>query len=122
MDKSEARGLLNEERERLDQQIRRAEAEAVRDPSEIDPSDREQLGADAASNLYDREMAATTLSYLREQLAEVDAAFERLDKGTYGISEVSGKPIPDERLRVRPTARYLADEQQQFERGVRTNG
>jgi RNA polymerase-binding transcription factor DksA len=37
-------------------------------------------------------------------------ALTRIEEGTYGISSVSGKPIPIERLRAIPTATKLVDE------------
>lgn len=54
---------------------------------------------------YDRAQAQALLSRARADLEEVDAAFARLDAGTYGICEVCGRPIPGERLEARPTAR-----------------
>jgi DnaK suppressor protein len=54
---------------------------------------------------YDRAQAQALLVRARADLAEVDAAFGRLDAGTYGICEVCGRPIPGERLEARPAAR-----------------
>jgi DnaK suppressor protein len=54
---------------------------------------------------YDRAQAQALLVRARADLAEVDAAFERLDAGTYGICEVCGRAIPGERLEARPAAR-----------------
>ena len=54
---------------------------------------------------YDRAQAQALLLRARADLAEVDAAFERLDAGTYGICEVCGRAIPGERLEARPAAR-----------------
>jgi len=54
---------------------------------------------------YDRAQAQALLVRARADLTEVDAAFERLDAGTYGICEVCGRPIPGERLEARPAAR-----------------
>ncbi|GLZ51067.1 TraR/DksA C4-type zinc finger protein [Actinomycetospora sp. NBRC 106378] len=54
---------------------------------------------------YDRAQAQALLARARADLAEVDAAFARLDAGTYGICEVCGRPIPGERLEARPAAR-----------------
>ncbi|MCW2974715.1 MAG: transcriptional regulator, TraR/DksA family [Thermoleophilia bacterium] len=42
-------------------------------------------------------------------LAEIDAALERLDAGTYGICEVDGTPIDFERLQALPWARTHAE-------------
>ncbi|AKU98723.1 C4-type zinc finger protein, DksA/TraR family [Labilithrix luteola] len=48
----------------------------------------------------------------RGLLAEIDRALAKLDAGTYGVSELSGRPIPIERLRVLPWARLTADEEE----------
>ncbi|WP_018330665.1 TraR/DksA family transcriptional regulator [Actinomycetospora chiangmaiensis] len=54
---------------------------------------------------YDRAQAQALLALARADLAEIDAAFARLDAGTYGICEVCGREIPGERLEARPAAR-----------------
>ena len=40
-----------------------------------------------------------------DQLAEVDNALGKFDKGTYGVCEICGQPIPLERLEALPQAR-----------------
>lgn len=40
----------------------------------------------------------------RRELEEIEAAERRLADGTYGVCAVCGKRIPDDRMRVRPTA------------------
>jgi DnaK suppressor protein len=45
------------------------------------------------------------------QLAALERAEQRLAAGTYGLSIDSGKPIPDERLEVLPTAERTAKEE-----------
>jgi DnaK suppressor protein len=52
----------------------------------------------------------------RRLLAEIDRALAKLDAGTYGISELSGRPIPIERLRAVPWARLSAEEEERRER------
>ena len=42
-------------------------------------------------------------------IEEIDAALERISKGTYGICESSGLPIPKERLRAIPWARQRVE-------------
>ena len=44
------------------------------------------------------------------ELAQVNRALDRIEQGTYGLSEVSGKPIPIERLEAVPSATTLVDE------------
>ncbi|MBO0748614.1 MAG: hypothetical protein J2O47_09685, partial [Acidimicrobiaceae bacterium] len=53
---------------------------------------------DDSSLLFDRESDIDANADDREMLAKVDAALRRMDEGTYGLSDVSGKPIPIERL------------------------
>src|ERR687898_505945 len=50
-----------------------------------------------------------------DELSELQAALERIDNGTYGFDEVTGKPIAPERLDARPTARTNVDTEGQRE-------
>lgn len=106
MDNDEARQLLHDERDRLTQLLA-DETEAVDEQRDTDPA-----ASDMAKDLTDRQVEESELEQVRAQLAEVDAALQRIEDGTYGVSEVSGEPIPDERLRAVPYARRLVDEQQ----------
>ena len=47
----------------------------------------------------------------QKELAQINKALERIDHGTYGISEVSGKPIPLARLEAVPSATKLVGEE-----------
>jgi DnaK suppressor protein len=49
------------------------------------------------------------------ELSEIDHALAKMAKGTYGVSELSGSPIPLERLRAVPWARFTADEEEEEE-------
>jgi RNA polymerase-binding transcription factor DksA len=49
-------------------------------------------------------------------LEDVDRAMRMLEKGTYGICEACGRPIPAERLEVHPAARFCLEDQQNLER------
>jgi len=53
------------------------------------------------------------------RLREIEDALDRIRKGTYGICMGSGKPIPIERLKVMPTARYTREYQEQLEKEQR---
>lgn len=65
---------------------------------------------DEASLLYEREAEIDENARDRQELAHVKKALERIEEGTYGLSEVSGKPIPIERLEAVPYATTLVDE------------
>lgn len=71
---------------------------------EYDPGNR-------ATDLYQDELDEGLEGDLRDQLAAVERAEQRLAAGTYGRSVESGRPIPDERLEALPTAELTADEE-----------
>ena len=54
---------------------------------------------------------------LRNQLAAIERAEQRLADGTYGLSVESGKPIPDARLEAMPTAERTVEEQARYDAG-----
>jgi RNA polymerase-binding transcription factor DksA len=60
---------------------------------------------EGATIAFERAQVAALLDAARRRLAELDAALERVEAGTFGRCEVCGQPIPAERLEVRPFAR-----------------
>src|SRR5215468_9647409 len=56
--------------------------------------------ADAGSDAYDRDFALSLLSQEQDALYEIDQALKRIELGTYGKCEMSGKPIPHARFTV----------------------
>ena len=105
MDPERARELLAAERARIERELPRL---APADDGEIDD---DSDPANLASDLYQDEYDAGRAEVLREQLAAVERAEERLANGTYGLSVESGDPIPDARLEAYPTAERTADEE-----------
>ena len=59
--------------------------------------------ADAGSDAYDRDFALNLLSQEQDALYEIDEALKRIELGTYGVCEMSGKPINHERLEAIPS-------------------
>ena len=105
MDAERARELLAAERERVERAIAgRARQDDGEPADEFDP-------ANLASDLYQDELDEGLAEDLREQLAAVERAEQRLAAGTYGLSIESGEPIPDERLEILPTAERTAEEE-----------
>jgi len=105
MDADRARELLSAERERIERGLRRLGHQDDSEPAdEYDP-------ANLAADLYQDELDEGLGDDLREQLAAVERAEQRLAAGTYGLSTASGHPIPDERLEAVPTAELTADEE-----------
>jgi DnaK suppressor protein len=72
--------------------------------------------ADAGSDAYDRDFALSLLSQEQDALYEIDQALKRIDLGTYGICEMSGKQIPRARLEAIPFARFTVECQSQLEK------
>ena len=50
-----------------------------------------------------------------DRLELVDRALEKIDEGTYGLSDLSGTPIPRERLQAFPEALFTLEEEAQRE-------
>lgn len=50
---------------------------------------------------------AIDLDAIETDLADVEIALARLDAGTYWTCEITGEPLPQELLIVRPTARRV---------------
>jgi len=48
-----------------------------------------------------------------------NSLLEKIEEGTYGLSDVSGKPIPRQRLEAVPAAICTLDEEQRFELRVK---
>ncbi|MBQ6705569.1 MAG: hypothetical protein IJN19_06180 [Opitutales bacterium] len=65
-----------------------------------------QHTADIDNEAFTRDCALSLLAGKQQELAEINIAIERMKKGTYGICEITGKPIPAERLRDVPFTRY----------------
>src|SRR5882762_6454364 len=78
--------------------------ETVQDESGVGDS------VDESNLLYEREAEIDENARDQKELAQVKRALDRIEQGTYGLSEVSGKPIPIERLEAVPYATTLVDE------------
>ena len=72
--------------------------------------------ADAGSDAYDRDFALSLLSQEQDALYEIDQALKRIELGTYGVCEMSGKSIPRARLEAIPFARFTVECQSQLEK------
>jgi len=72
--------------------------------------------ADAGSDAYDRDFALSLLSQEQNSLYEINQALKRIETGTYGNCEMSGKPIPHARLEALPFTRYTVECQAELEK------
>jgi RNA polymerase-binding transcription factor DksA len=72
--------------------------------------------ADAGTDTFDRDFALSLVSSEQEALSEIEAAIKRIHDGSYGVCEITQKPISKERLHAVPFTRYSAEAQKQVER------
>jgi DnaK suppressor protein len=104
-DRQEAlRAILNHERNEALARVR--EYRADQDEEVIPPPGDEM---DAAQSLADIETHAALIERVEDRLKAIDAAFDRLDRGIYGICGQCGEQIPIERLQALPFAAYCVD-------------
>ena len=102
------RELLEQERAEIQSRlaVRNREVEATL-PEEDEIRDE----GDEAKVVTDLDPILAENDLDRDTLGKIDRALRRIEEGTYGISEVSGKPNPIERLEAVPWATTLVDEQ-----------
>ncbi len=72
--------------------------------------------ADSATDEFDHDLALTHLSVELDALNEVNEALKRIQNGSYGVCEESGKAIPAARLRAIPWARFTCEVEEQLEK------
>jgi DnaK suppressor protein len=107
MDDAKAQQLLDAERLRVEH--------LLADMTEATGDDRS--AEDAPGDMFDpaepltREGTDDSIKVeLRDRLAAIDRAEQRLRDGTYGLSIRSGQQIPDDRLEVDPAAELTVEE------------
>jgi RNA polymerase-binding transcription factor DksA len=72
--------------------------------------------ADSGTDNFDRDFALSLLSSDQDAVYEIEEALKRIEKNTYGICELTGKPIPKTRLDAIPWTRFTVEAQSQLER------
>ena len=93
----------------------RFRAEEEEDFTEHDSGDRSQ-------SLFTREVDATVEQQVERRLENVERALQKIDEGTYGLSDDSGESIPRGRLEAVPEAIRTVDEQERFRETYRHRG
>ena len=100
------RKLLEQEHIDFQERLQTLDRRLARD---VNYNEAEDLG-DSAIQVLNKEEVLFEQNQATDRLAEVERALRRIEAGTYGISLVSGKPIPVERLKAMPTATTLVEE------------
>jgi DnaK suppressor protein len=109
------RERLNKLRAALLEASRREESEEDAIKSEITgggPKDYE----DDAQRLTMLELEGNLVVRDVERLRQVNRALQKIEEGTYGLSDLSSKPIPRERLEAVPESILTLEEEEALER------
>ncbi len=77
---------------------------------------------DMSQSLFTREMDATVERQVERRLEHVGRALQKIEEGTYGLSDDSGEPIPRGRLEAVPEAIRTVEEQQRSREPYRHRG
>jgi DnaK suppressor protein len=99
------RNLLLQEMSRLEEErefLRKSSSDM--DGNLPEDAEGEEDTADLASSLMDKEMDMSVEEEIEETLLSIEHALQKMEDGTYGICDVSGKPIPRGRLELIPWA------------------
>ena len=109
---------LLDERQRAQEaldHLQQEDAGQLEDEREEIPSDNHP--ADMATATFDRELDYTLEENVERVLAQIDAALQRIERGTYGVCESCGQPILPERLEALPWTTLCIDCKRKQERG-----
>ena len=120
--------FIAQQKQRL--QDLKAELERVRDGLEEDQRFRAEEeedftqhdSGDMSQSLFTRELDATVEQQVDRRLQYVDRALQKIDEGTYGLSDDSGEPIPKGRLEAMPEAVRTVEEQERYRETYRQRG
>jgi DnaK suppressor protein len=91
-------------------QVRRGQ-ESEQASANAETNDQAREYEDDAQKLTSLELEANLAAADTDRLSNIERALQKIDDGTYGLSEASGAPIPIERLEVSPEALYTLAEQ-----------
>ena len=83
------------------------QSDLVKDATEEQPAFSLHM-ADAGTDSFDRDFALSRISSEQDAVYEIDEAMMRIRRGTYGICELTGKPIERLRLEAIPWTRFCA--------------
>lgn len=74
--------------------------------------------ADIGTDTFDQDFTLGMAQTERQTLGEIDAALQRIENKTYGVCQLTGKPIPKARLEAKPWAKFSIEAAKLVERGM----
>lgn len=109
------RAILIRKRAELVGDVNNMESQALKDQSGS-LSNLPQHIAEQGSEAYEQSLALDLAAADRKLIKEIDDALQRIEDGTYGVCELTGKPIKAERLEELPWARHSIEAARELER------
>jgi len=114
------KAMLLQRRREIHQNVHVIEGETLR-KSRLDASgDLSSMPihmADLGTDNFQQEFSLGLMDSERRLITEIDDALHRIEAGTYGICEGTGKPIAKARLEAQPWARYSVEYARLIEQG-----
>ncbi|MFM0502825.1 TraR/DksA family transcriptional regulator [Paraburkholderia caffeinilytica] len=83
---------------------------------ELHGDEAEEL-EDEAQGMAQNEVNQALHDVNDQRISDIERALQKIAEGTYGLSDVSGEPIPKARLEVAPEAIMTVEEQSRRETG-----
>jgi RNA polymerase-binding protein DksA len=112
------RNLLLEKRREIVGDMSSMEREALRTSGGTNLSNLPMHMADMGTDNYEQEFTLGLVEKDRVLLREINVALLKIQDGTYGMCEGTGKPINRVRLEAQPWTRYSIEYARQKERGM----
>lgn len=113
---NEYRDLLLAKRAELVGDLRAMEAEAL-NSSGGNLSHMPIHMADIGTDTYDQDFMLGMAASERQRIREIDEALKRIEDGSYGVCQLTHKPIPKTRLNAKPWATHTVEAARQLEGG-----
>lgn len=107
--------LLLQKREEAQEQIDKI-GSSISNLNEADDADSSSFAhhmGDVGSEVEEKQMGYQLLERTKKFIGEINDALERIENGTYGICQSTGKPISKGRLEAVPHTRYSIEAKNQ---------
>lgn len=107
--------LLLEKRREAEEEVEAIESNLsnLQDVEDADYSSSAHHMGDVGSDVEEEELDYQLLERTKKYIGQIDDALERIENGTYGICQATGKPIQKERLEAVPHTRYSIEAKKQ---------
>jgi DnaK suppressor protein len=103
----------------LRQQLLGGEEDTIADErtSQEEHGDEAEEFEDTAQGMAQNEVNQAQHDVNDQRISDIGRALQKIDEGTYGLSDKSGEPIPKARLETTPEAILTVEEQSRREAG-----